>query len=102
MTQFIQNSNNLIQDHLTELLEKTHSTLDGFLTSYSQQAEILNALEEELNIAKPESFVNLLRLSSNNAINEYILNLVKSSSKQVTLYISDPTILSSSTTWLTS
>ncbi len=95
MAKFIQSLNNEIETYLSEFLNKTNEILNGIKDSHSQQADVLETLETELSENEPISYLRLLKLSTNHAINEYFMKLIEKASKQVTLYMSDPTILSS-------
>jgi hypothetical protein len=94
MAQFIQNLKSEVETSLNERLSKTQETLDHLIDEQTAQSTILNTVESEILSETPIPYLRLLKLSTNNAINEYILDLIKNSSKQLTIYISDPTILS--------
>ena len=94
VSQSIQALNSEIETFLMALLDKTNSLLDGFTKDHAHQLNTLNTVKSELDQVKPTSHVKLLKLPSNRAICDYLMEMMKSSSKQVTLYMSDPTILS--------
>ncbi len=94
MTKFIQSINSEIERYLSDFLNRTNEILTGLKDSHAEQTEILGALEAELAGRESISYLRLLKLSSNNAINEYLIEYIKNASKQVTLYMADPTILS--------
>jgi hypothetical protein len=92
-SQSVQTLNTEIETYLNTLLDKTSFLLEGLTREHAQQLSTLNNVKTELDQVKPSSYVKLLKLPSNRAISDYILEMAKSSSKQVTLYMSDPTIL---------
>ncbi len=96
MTKFIQTLNSEIESYLSEFLNRTNEVLSGINESHTKQAEVLGSLETELSDRDPISYIRLLKLSTSHAINEYLIKFISSASKQVTLYMSDPTILSTS------
>ncbi len=96
MTKFIQSLNTEVENYLSNFLNKTNEILSEIKDTHSQQADTLETLGAELSEREPISYLRLLKLSSNHAINEYIIDFISKASKQVTLYMSDPTILSSS------
>ncbi|MHA1942513.1 MAG: hypothetical protein ACW97P_12475, partial [Candidatus Hodarchaeales archaeon] len=83
-----------VEKSLNDLLSKTHETLNHLVEEQSEQSTILSKIGSEIMSEKPSPYLRLVKLTTNNAINEYILDLIRNSSKQLTIFMSDPTILS--------
>jgi hypothetical protein len=93
MSQFIQSLNSEIEEFFESLLNKTQSLLDGLTQDHKYQLNTLNTVRSELDQVKLYSHLKLLKLPTNRAISDYIIEMAHSSSKQISLYMSDPTIL---------
>ena len=93
MSQYIQTLSSEIESYFESLLNKTQSLLDGLTHDNRYQLNTLNTVQSELDQVKLDSHVKLLKLPSNRAISDYIIEMSRSSSKQISLYMSDPTIL---------
>ena len=95
MAQFIQNLKGEVEKGLNELLSKTQETLNHLIEEQAAQSAILDSIGSEILGEKPIPYLRLLKLNTSTAINEYILDLIENSSQQLTIYMSDPTIIPS-------
>jgi hypothetical protein len=93
MSQFIQTLNSEIEEYFESLLNKTQSLIDGLTQDHRYQLNTLNTVRSELDQVKLDSHLKLLKLPTNRVISDYIIEMARSSSKQISLYMSDPTIL---------
>jgi hypothetical protein len=93
MSQLIQTLNSEIEEYFESLLNKTQTLLDGLTQDHKYQLNTLNTVKSELDQVKIDSHLKLLKLPTNRAISDYIIEMARSSSKQISLYMSDPTIL---------
>ncbi|MHA2226353.1 MAG: apolipoprotein A-IV repeat region-like domain-containing protein [Candidatus Hodarchaeales archaeon] len=92
----VQTLNQDFEKHGVEVLNSITDLLGDLTSTQNQNSENLRLLSAELSRVKPITDVRLLNISTNEAKTQLIKDMIDSASQQVTLFISNPTILSSS------
>ncbi|MFX1282004.1 MAG: hypothetical protein ACFFB5_00050 [Promethearchaeota archaeon] len=83
-----------LDNQLSEVLEKSHELFDNLSNTNKQQIQSLQALSTEFSRVKPIDTIRLIKLATDEAKNEFIQDIITTSSKQVTIVTSNPTFLS--------
>jgi DNA repair exonuclease SbcCD ATPase subunit len=83
-----------LESQLLETLDRSHELLDNLTNTNDQHVEILQTLENEFSRIKPIDSIRFVNLPSNEAKNKFIIDMINSASKQVSIMTSNPTFLS--------
>ncbi len=79
---------------ISEILDRTHELFDNLTNTNNQHIETLQAFASEFSRVKPIDSIRSINLPSDEAKNEFIIDMIKSASKQVSIMTSNPTFLS--------
>ncbi|MFX0086243.1 MAG: hypothetical protein ACFFAU_11225 [Candidatus Hodarchaeota archaeon] len=82
------------EKRISELQQTSNRLLDQLISTNTIQKESLQELSKILSSTKPEQPIRLVNLPTNDARNDYINEIMKTASKQVTIFTSNPTFLS--------
>ncbi|MFW9903459.1 MAG: helix-turn-helix domain-containing protein [Candidatus Thorarchaeota archaeon] len=83
-----------LDSQVSKALTRTHEHFDKITNTNSQQIETLQTLASEYSRIKPLDSIRFINLPSDEAKNEFIIDMIKSASKQVFIVTSNPTFLS--------
>jgi DNA repair exonuclease SbcCD ATPase subunit len=92
-SQLIKTVNEDLEKQISRLLKNSHELLKDLVT-INKFSENLHELDSEISRTKPLTSVRLVKLATDEAKNEYIRDMIKAASKQVTIFTSNPTFLS--------
>lgn len=81
-------------NQISQVLDISRELHDNLANSNSQHIETLEAFATELSNVKPVGSIRLVKLTTDEAKNEFIMNMISAASKQVTIMTSNPTFLS--------
>lgn len=93
-THLVQSLTDEFEKQIDEFQTGSNDLLDQLVTANTLQKESLQELAKIVSSTKPEYPIRVVNLPTNDARNEYIKDMIKSASKQVTIFASNPTFLS--------
>jgi hypothetical protein len=83
-----------LESQISEVHNRTHELFDNLTNTNNQHIETLQAFTSEFSRVKPIGSIRFINLPSDEAKNEFIIDMIKSASKQVSIMTSNPTFLS--------
>ncbi len=93
-THLVQSLTEEFEKQIDEFQTSSNDLLDQLMTTNTLQKESLQELAKIVSSTKPEYAIRVVNLPTNDARNEYINDMIKGASKQVTIFASNPTFLS--------
>jgi sugar-specific transcriptional regulator TrmB len=93
-TKLVQSLTEDLEKKTSELQQSANSLLDQLISANTIQKESLQELAKLISSTKPEQPIRLVNLPTNDARNDYINEIIRNASKQVTIFTSNPTFLS--------
>ncbi len=92
--QITQNVIEELDNQFSEVLNRSQDFLNNLINTNKQQIEILQAFATEFSRVKPIDSLRLIKLATDEAKNEFVQDMIKTASRQVTIVTSNPTFLS--------
>ncbi|MFX0151889.1 MAG: hypothetical protein ACFFAJ_13960, partial [Candidatus Hodarchaeota archaeon] len=83
-----------LENQVSVVLDTTHTLFDDLTNTNNQHIETLEAFSSEFSRVKPIDSIRYINLPSDEAKNEFIIDMINSASKQVSIISSNPTFLS--------
>jgi hypothetical protein len=92
--QITQTTTEELESQISEVLDRSDTLFDNLTNTNNQHVETLQAFSNEFSRVKPIDSIRFINLPSDEAKNEFIIDMIKSASKQVSIMTSNPTFLS--------
>ncbi|MFX0172016.1 MAG: hypothetical protein ACFE9L_08855, partial [Candidatus Hodarchaeota archaeon] len=93
-TQLVKGVNEDLIKQISEVIKNSNVFFDDLITQNTRYNKNLDELESEMSRTKPLTSVRFVKLATDEAKNEIIRDMIKTASKQVTIFASNPTFLS--------
>ncbi|UCG02637.1 MAG: hypothetical protein JSW11_01330 [Candidatus Heimdallarchaeota archaeon] len=83
-----------LDGQISEVLDRTHVLFENLISTNDQHINTLQEIASEFSRVKPVDVIRLVNLPSDEAKNEFIIEMIHSASKQIFIVTSNPTFLS--------
>lgn len=92
-TQLTQTMTEELDTQISNIIDSSNEFFDHLLEANSHRIDILQVLATEFSRVKPLDAIRLIKLATDEIKNQFIIDMINSASKQVTIVTSNPTFL---------